>query len=166
MASFSVHAYNRDRNANFFLTLNRAFIDGLNFKDESTGLKLGTGYRFSDYAGFEVFYVFYGEISDAELLGDIYEFKSGAFVVNAIVTLPIHPLFDLYVKAGIAEWDAKLEDTNDATISSSADGTDPIYTLGFGYNIDHDSTIRFEYEYADYDDTKYNVISFGFQHNF
>ena len=166
LTSLSAHAADRNRNANFFLTLNRAFIEGFNFKDESTGLKLGTGYRFSDYAGFEVFYVFYGEISDAELLGDIYEFKSSALVVNAIVTLPIHPLFDLYVKAGIAEWDAKLENTDDATISSSADGTDPIYTLGFGYNIDHDSTIRFEYEYADYDDTEYNVISFGFQHNF
>ena len=48
----------------------------------------------------------------------------------------------------------------------SEDGTDAIYSLGIGYNVDYDSTVRLEYELSEYDILDYSVISFGFQHNF
>ena len=64
---------------------------------------------------------------------------------------------------GISKWDAELTFQN---LTLEGDGSDPVATLGFGYNIDYDSTIRLEYELSDYDDIRFTVISFGFQHNF
>ncbi len=157
-------ADDRNRNTNFFLTLGRAFIEEDDFKDEMTSLKFGTGYRFSDYAGFELFYIYYGEISERDNLGNNSSLKANALVINAIAVFPVNPSLDIYAKIGISSWDAELELTNIAT--ASAEGTDPVYTLGAGYNIDHDSTIRFEYEISDYEGTEFGVISTGFQHNF
>ncbi|WP_455223075.1 outer membrane beta-barrel protein [Kaarinaea lacus] len=158
-----VHAEDRNRNANFFLTLGRTFIDLYEEDEKATSLKFGTGYRFSDYAGFEVFYIYYGQISERVDVGNTITLNSSAFVINAIALYPINPLFDLYGKIGVSLWDAELKFQ---TSTFTDDGTDPIYTLGFGYNIDHDSTIRFEYERSNYGDAKFSVISFGFQHNF
>lgn len=161
--SFSAHAYNSDRNANFFLTLGRTFIEAEGEKEDASALKIGGGYRFFDYAGFEAYYIYYGKITERVDVGISNTFKANAFVFNGIAFLPVTPQFDLYAKVGISKWDAELKFLN---IVLEADGSDPIYTLGFGYNIDYDSTIRLEYEHADYDEIKFSVISFGFQHNF
>jgi opacity protein-like surface antigen len=132
-------------------------------KEDASALKVGGGYRFSDYAGFEFLYIYYGRISERVDVGNTNTLKSSAFVFNGIATFPINPLFDLYFKIGISEWDAELQFQN---ITFESNGSDPVYTLGFGYNIDYDSTIRFEYELSEYDDAEFSVISFGFQHNF
>lgn len=163
LCTSAAHADDRNRNANFFLTLGRTFVKDGDFKDEMTGLKFGTGYRFSEYAGFELFYIYYGEISERDNIGNSSTLKASALVFNAIAAFPLNSLFDLYAKVGISKWDAELEFLN---VTAKTDGTDPVFTLGFGYNIDHDSTIRFEYERSDYDNAKFSVISFGFQHNF
>jgi opacity protein-like surface antigen len=157
-------ADDRNRNANFLLTLDRVFIKENGFEDEMTSLKFGTGYRFSDYAGFELFYIYYGEISERDNLGNSSSLTASALVLNGIAVFPVNPLLDFYAKIGISSWDAELELAGIAT--ASEEGTDPVYTLGAGYNIDHDSTIRFEYELSDYEGTEFGVISAGFQHNF
>lgn len=162
--SLSVHAADRNRNANFFLTLGRTFLEVDGDKDETSALKIGGGYRFSSYAGFEIFYINYGRISERIDVGNSATFNSHAFILNGIAMFPVHPLFDLYAKVGISEW--KWEVNFPSIGSASKDGTDPVYTVGFGYNIDHDSTVRFEYERSEYDEIDYSVISFGFQHNF
>ncbi|WP_455199983.1 outer membrane beta-barrel protein [Kaarinaea lacus] len=90
--------------------------------------------------------------------------KAYAAVLNGIAILPLGSLFELYGKAGVSKWKVEAE-LNSQNIGSN-DDIDPVYSLGFGYHIDYDSTIRLEYEISDYDDTTFSVISFGFQHNF
>lgn len=160
----AVAAEDRDRNANFFLTIGRTFVEDDDFKDEMNALKIGTGYKFSPYFGFELFYIYYGSISEKIDALNTGEFKAYAAALNGIAILPLGSLFELYGKAGISKWKVEAE-LNNANIAS-VDGEDPVFALGFGYHIDYDSTIRLEYEMSDYDGTTFSVISFGFQHNF
>jgi len=160
----AVTAEDRDRNANFFLTMGRTFVKDGDFKDEMTALKIGGGYRFTPYIGMELFYIYYGEISERIDINNSARIKASAFILNAIGIIPLGSRFDLYGKAGISEWKAKFE--SNILPDESNKGTDPVFTLGVGYHIDYDSAIRFEYEISDYDETKFSVISFGFQHNF
>lgn len=162
--SSAVHAQDRDRNNNFFLTLGRTFVKEPDFKDEMTALKFGTGYRISPYMGMELFYIYYGAISERDGPNVSARFTAGALVLNAIGIIPLGSLFEMYGKVGYSSWRFELELNN--TPTDSAKGSDPVFSLGFGYKIDYDSTLRLEYELSDYDDTEFSVISFGFQHNF
>ena len=160
----AVTAEDRDRNANFFLTMGRTFVKNDDFKDEMTALKIGSGYRFSPYFGMELFYIYYGALSERVDINNSARVKAGAIVLNGIGIIPLGSHFDFYDKIGVSSWNADFE--SNVLPDESNDGTDPVYTLGFGYRIDYDSTIRLEYEISDYDDTTFSVISFGFQHNF
>jgi len=153
-----------NRNANFFLTVGRTFIEYEGEKENSAAAKVGFGYRFSDYVGTELYYIYYGQISERSDIGITDTLKSNAAVLNLIGYLPIGKSFDIYAKVGVSawEWKATFPDIGEA----KEDGTDPIYTLGFSYNVDYDSTVRLEYEVSEYDVLDYAVLAFGFQHNF
>lgn len=159
-----VHAEDRTRNANFFLTVGRTYVEYENDKENTGSIKFGTGYRISDYAGFEFYYIYYGQISERTDPGITNTLKSDAFVFNVIGILPVSKSFDIYAKVGVSAWNWKADFPGIG--NQSEDGTDAIYSLGIGYNVDYDSTVRLEYELSEYDILDYSVISFGFQHNF
>ena len=163
----AVIAEDRDRNANFFLTAGHATVksDDFDIKEEVASIKIGGGYRFSPYAGFEIFYIYYGDIEKDELLDvNNVELKAGAAVANAIAIWPINSYIDLLGKVGIGNWSTKIK--VDGTEVESEKNSSAIYSAGVGYNIDYDSTLRFEYEYSEKDGNSFSVFSFGFQHNF
>jgi opacity protein-like surface antigen len=165
----------RNRNANFFMTLGYTTfkavdLDVPNLPPDSsinenlTSLKIGGGYRFTPYFGFELYYIYYGEITDDEVIGEDAGVRASALVANSIAIWPINTTWDLWGKVGIGDW--YFGRVEDGTEIGSDQGSNLIYSAGVGYNIDYDSTLRFEYEYTEDSGLSFGVISFGFQHNF
>jgi len=175
LISPAVAAEDRNRNANFFMTLRYTTfkaenLDAPNLPPDSSinenliSLKFGGGYRFTPYFGLELYYIYYGEITDDEVIGEDIGIQASAIVANSIAIWPINTKWDLWGKVGIGDWN--FGTVVDGTEIGPEQGSNLIYSIGVGCNIDYDSSLRFEYEYTEDSGLSFDVISFGFQHNF
>ena len=164
-SSFStLHA--EERNAHFLLTIGHTDFKDDVFHAQGLVQKLGGGYRFSDFVSFEVSLISYGEVSDTN--GTVETDMVGAAIATQLMgLLPITNSIDIFGKAGVSYWKFEIKSEDPPLISrASEDGSDVIYGAGFLFRVDHDSTLRLEYELSDIGGIDIAAISFEIQHQF
>lgn len=127
-------------------------IDGFssNFDLHDTGYKLIAGFRPLDMFAVELNYMDLG--SDSATVGATrFDAKATALAGFGVLMLPL-PLIDLYVKAGVARWEAKGS-LSSVTVSSLKDeGTE--FAYGAGVQAHFGSLgARLEYESFDISNT-------------
>jgi hypothetical protein len=121
--------------------------DDVVFSGDDLGYKVFAGYRFLTFLAVEGSYVDFGAPDD-ESEGVHTEFDLTGFDLYAMGLLPLG-IADIFVKAGMVEWDADLTtDIAGPPYTASADGTDPAYGLGFQLRFGS-FTARAEVEYFD-----------------
>ena len=162
---------NSERNAHFMLAFGRTDIKGNVFHHQGSISKLQGGYRFSDYLIFEAGFSFYGEAEDEAGTAD-QEITGGSFETQFLLIAPLMTWFEPYGKLGISSWffDTTTVPVNIDSGNGEYEGSDLIYGAGFLFNIDHDSTLRLEYEMSSFKDAAFDVdvkeILFAIQHRF
>jgi len=117
------------------------------------GYKVFAGFRFLTFLAVEGSYVDFGAPDDES--GDArYELDLTGFDLYAMGLLPLG-IADVFVKAGMVDWDADLTvDIPDLPDSFSDSGTDPAY--GVGVQLRFGSfTARAEVEYFDVESTNH-----------
>jgi len=136
-------------------------LDDIDFDADDTGLKAFAGYRFNDWIGIEGSYVDFGSPSD---IFDDDDVQADARVIDAYIVgfLPI-TTFDLFAKAGVANWDTSF-DIDDLDLHADDDGTDLAWGVGGQFRLGS-AAFRLEYEDFDFGD-KADMISVGFSWTF
>jgi OOP family OmpA-OmpF porin len=133
-----------------------------NFDGNDTGYKLIVGIRPLDWLAVEASYVDFGKPDDnvgfdggsAKVEADLDGLS--AFAVGFFAVGPV----DLFAKAGLIQWDAKLN-SRDLGLRGSDDGTDFAYGLGAQFRI-WSLSLRAEYEGFDIDGADdVNMFSVG-----
>lgn len=160
-----------ERNAHFLLSFGRTDIKGNVFHHQGSMTKIQGGYRFSDFVAIEIGLVAYGEAKD--IAGTAEQEIVGAAIEGQLFFIaPLLNWFEPYVKFGLSNWlfDVNQIPTNIDAGTGEFEGYDLIYGAGIMFNVDHDSTLRLEYEGASFKDSGFDVdlkaISFGIQHRF
>ena len=155
-----------DLNAHFGLTIGQTDVKVGPFHDQGLQVRWGGGYRFSDFAAWDIGLVGYDKVNDT-VNGEDTELGGVAFTVQLVGLLPVTRSIDIYCKAGVSYWRINVtKEIPGLTVQEKFDGTDPVYAAGFLFRVDHDSTLRLDYEIADYDGVDFISASFGFQHQF
>lgn len=111
---------------------------------DTTGYKVFAGLRMITFVGIEGSYVDFGEVEDSPL--DASASVTG-YDLQAVGYLPLG-IADIFVKAGMFEWEAELESLEE---SISNDGSDPMYGAGVQFRI-KSFALRAEVEYFDIQD--------------
>jgi hypothetical protein len=130
--------------------------------------QISFGYRFNRYFAAEVGLAQYGEMvtdSSAELDFDdgagfvpadaSLGFSAGGVLFSALGFLPINDKFEVYGRAGFlfvsADRELSIKAEGQPTLSGSIDGNSqqPVFGVGFGWNINVMYTIRAEYQMID-----------------
>lgn len=116
---------------------------------DDIGYKVFAGYRFLTFLAVEGSYVDFGAPEDElESANARYELELTGFDLYAMGLLPLG-IADIFVKAGMVDWDADLTtDIAGVPGSASDSGTDPAYGLGFQLRFGS-FTARAEVEYFD-----------------
>lgn len=168
---FAWPAANEERNAHFLLSFGRTDIKGNVFHHQGGMSKIQGGYRFSDFVAIEIGLVAYGEAKD--IAGTAEQEIVGAAIEGQLFFIaPLLYWLEPYAKFGISSWmfDVKQIPDNIDAGNGEFEGNDLIYGAGFIFNVDHDSSLRLEYEGASFKDSGFDVdlkaISFGIQHRF
>jgi len=156
-----------ERNSNFALSIGRTDIKGNVYHLQGTVFKLSAGQRFSDYLLFEAGFVYYGEVEDTAGL-DVLTIEGYAWNLHLLFIAPVSASFEPFGKIGVSKWhlSQKEEINGGGTLRGDADGEDIVYGAGFLFNVDHDSTIRIEYDLTEFDGTDVSAILLGFQHRY
>ena len=152
------------------LTINDIPFQNLESKTEADdiGYQLSFGYRFHRFFAGEIGLVQYGEMvssANCELdYGDgngfvpakvTYGFSAGGVLFSALGKIPITDKFEIYERAGYLFANAKRGFTSKVegqpTLAGSAkgDSQEPVFGVGFGWNINVMYTIRAEYQKID-----------------
>jgi hypothetical protein len=137
-------------------------LPGFDLDNDATGYKIIAGIRPLDFLAFEASYVDFGQVEDSVAGTDFAADAKGidAFAVG-LVSLPFA---DLFAKAGLMAWDARL--TADGVSALDDDGQD--FAWGAGAQVRFGSVaVRAEYERFKFDDLDdVNMISLGFTWTF
>ncbi len=135
---------------------------GLQLDGDDTGFKAIVGIRPLDFLGFELNYVDLGRSKDTVAGVDLTADAKGidAFAVGFLGL----PFMDLFAKAGVISWDAKVSARGLGSLSD--DGQD--FAWGLGAQVHFGSAaLRAEYEKFDIGDIDdVNLISVGFTWTF
>lgn len=158
--------YASERGGHLIVTIGHTKIEDKPFEDQGVAFKLGTGIQFTDYFSMELYYIYYGKATDEIGVEEI-TLEGRAGVLQVVGILPVTNAIRLMGKAGLSKWDYNSKAESLGNIDRQEfEGDDAIYGTGILFDVDHDSTVRLEYEYSEYDDFKFGVISVGFQHYF
>lgn len=142
-----------------FATGNLGEID---FEGDASGYKVFGGYRFLTFVAVEASYVDFGSIEgDPKVAG--YEADVNGLTLEAVVFLPLG-IGDVFVKAGLVEWDADISSVEDLTDRVSLDGNDAVYGAGVQFRI-RSFGVRAEVEYFDVAKELY-MVSVGGSYTF
>lgn len=124
-------------------------IDSADFSGDDMAYKVFAGLRFLTFLAVEGSYRDFGAPEDevSELDGTVTADLTG-YDVAAVGFLPLG-IADIFAKAGMAAWDAKLNlDAGNISESVTDDGEDPFYGLGFQLRF-KSFAVRAEVEYFD-----------------
>jgi OOP family OmpA-OmpF porin len=120
----------------------------INVEDDATGYKAFAGFRFLTFLAVEGAYRDFGDISATpEGSTTSYGADVKGYDLQAVGFIPLG-IADIFAKAGYFQWDA---DVNSGSISSSTDGSDPVYGAGVQFRL-KSFCIRGEVEYFDVKD--------------
>ncbi len=137
-------------------------VDDLDFDSDDNGFKGILGVRPLDFLGFELNYVDLGKPDETILGSEVTADATGidGFVVGFLGL----PFMDVFAKAGLISWDAKL--TVDSVQALADDGQD--FAWGVGAQVRFGSAaIRAEYERFEIEDLdNVSMISLGFTWTF
>lgn len=132
--------------------------------DSDTGVKIFSGYQFTENWGLEGGYA---ELGEAVVQGSI---SGASFSATADVTgveflgtgtVPITEKFLLLGKAGLFVWDVDANATLGTTSATfSDDGTDFTFGIGIEYDFFDIAGIRAEYQFYDEIDVTFISVSF------
>jgi hypothetical protein len=137
-------------------------LGDIDFEGDSSGYKVFGGYRFLTFVAVEASYVDFGSIEgDPKVAG--YEADVNGLTLEAVAFLPFG-IGDVFVKAGLVEWDADISSVEELTDSVSLDGNDAVYGAGIQFRI-RSFAIRAEVEYFDVAKELY-MVSVGGSYTF
>src|SRR5688572_13456693 len=127
--------------------------DDINFDESDTAYKLFLGYRFNQFFGAQLDYLDLGRSDSAVGLQNL-EVETGGLAARIEGTLPL-AFFELFATAGMifSDVEASLGGTEFFDESDS----DPVYSVGFGFELAERVVLRLEYEIIDiesYDDAE------------
>ncbi|MCC7198615.1 MAG: outer membrane beta-barrel protein [Gammaproteobacteria bacterium] len=137
---------------------------GYQFDENDTGYKLFAGYKFMPWLSVEGAYVDGGNPGISATEGGVsakLNVEVQSLVASVIFTLPVGDNFELFIKPGIAYWDAKTtasysDSFGSDRASDSDDGTAFFIGGGAAFKFSENFGMRIEYEYfevaPEYDD--------------
>jgi len=130
---------------------------GLNydFDEDDVGFKVFGGYRFFPWLSVEGAYLDGGNPSIRESRGDEtlrLEMDVWSLVASALFTLPVGERFELFVKPGVAYWDAETSlgfssPTFSDSFRESDSGSAFFLGAGAGFDVTDNFGLRLEYEW-------------------
>jgi len=130
-------------------------LDGAQFRDDSTVLRVFGGYSFTDFVGVEVSYLDLGTFSDTvDVGGELVDVSADAdgFSIAALGRLPLSERFSLQARAGLFFWDGQ---STVAGITENDPGDqNPFVGLGFGYELSEKAELGLMVDYYDMDDAQ------------
>ena len=140
--------------------INTGDLEEIEISGGDTAFKAFAGYRFLNFFAVEGSYRDFGAPDDVlEDLDAIAEVDADAFDVFVMGLLPLG-IADIFVKAGMANWDAEISAPIDGISETySNSGTDPAYGIGVQFRI-KSFAIRGEVEYFDIKETD-NVFMYS-----
>jgi hypothetical protein len=122
------------------------------FEGEDLGFKVFAGFRFLTFVAVEGGYVDFGAPDDTSA-DATFEADVTGVDVFAMGMLPLG-IADLFVKAGVVDWDTQVSASFDGLSETFSDsGTDPAYGVGFQLRFSS-FAVRAEVEYFDIETAK------------
>ena len=118
-----------------------ARVDGNDFDDDSSVLKVFAGGKFNSYLGVEAGMHDFNETKDGGFTSDL----SGKSLA-VVGFLPLSDSFELFIKAGNLWWKNDLEFGG---LKDSRDGTEIFYGVGANFNFNPSVALRVELERYD-----------------
>ena len=119
--------------------------DDINFDDSDTAYKLFVGYRVNQFFGAQLDYMDLGRTDSAVGLQNL-EIETGGFAARVEGTLPL-AFFELFATAGLVFSD--VEASLGGTEFFDESDSDPVYSVGAGFEIAERVVLRLEYEIID-----------------
>jgi OOP family OmpA-OmpF porin len=137
----------------FSVEIDELDSDDINFDESDTAYKLFIGYRFNQFFGAQLDYLDLGRSDSGVGLQNL-EIETGGIAARIEGTLPL-AFFELFATAGLifSDVEASLGGTEFFDESDS----DPVYSVGFGFELAERVVLRLEYEVIDiesYDDAE------------
>jgi len=122
-------------------------LDGadINFDESDTAYKLFIGYRFNQFFGAQLDYLDLGRSDTAIGLQNL-EIETGGFAARIEGTLPL-AFVELFATAGLIYSD--VEASFGGTQFFDESDSDPVYSVGLGFEIAERVVLRLEYEVID-----------------
>lgn len=166
----SIPVENEGRFAHFMLSIGRTDIQSDVFHHQGAITKLQGGYRFNDYIAIEIGFAYYQQTED--MAGTVEQEMTGAaFEGQLFFVIPLLHWCEPYGKLGASSWVFDVEEPSGVDSGTGTfEGNDIIYGGGFFFHVDHDSTLRLEYEMVNFKDSDFDMeakqISFGIHHRF
>jgi OOP family OmpA-OmpF porin len=128
---------------------------GVDFDEDDVGFKLFGGYRFFPWLGVEGAYFNGGKPGIRESDGTLsasMEIEVQGLIAAAVFSLPVGERFELFIKPGVAFWDAettiRIRDQS-GSFGGDADDSGSAFFLGGGaaFNFTENLATRLEYEW-------------------
>ena len=117
----------------------------ISFDDSDTAYKLFLGYRINQFFGAQLDYMDLGRTESAVGLQNL-EIETGGFAARVEGTLPL-AFFELFATAGLVFSD--VEASFGGTEFFDESDSDPVYSVGAGFEIAERVVLRLEYEIID-----------------
>jgi OOP family OmpA-OmpF porin len=117
----------------------------ISFDESDTAYKLFVGYRFNQFFGAQFDYLDLGRSDTAIGLQNL-EIETGGYALRLEGTLPL-AFFELFATAGLMYSD--VEATFGGTEVFDESDSDPVYSVGAGFEIAERIVLRLEYEIID-----------------
>jgi OOP family OmpA-OmpF porin len=122
---------------------------GISVDDSATGFKVFGGYNVIQYFAVEASYVDGASVSMNDTSSSTTaSFDTSGFAFRAMGVLPVKEKFTLFADFGMYMWDtdATVSDGSFSASGSVADGTDPVYGIGMGWQVMPKGNLRVELE--------------------
>ena len=132
-------------------------IGPVRFNGTDTGFKVIAGFRPLDWLGVEANYIDFGKPDD-DVAGTTVKADGNGVSAFAVGFAAVGPV-DLFAKAGLVNWDAKLR-ASSLNFSQDQDGTDFAYGAGAQFRLGS-LGVRAEYEKFNADVHDLNMLSVG-----
>ena len=117
----------------------------INFDESDTAYKLFVGYRFNQFFGAQFDYLDLGR-SDTAFGSQNLEIETGGYALRLEGTLPL-AFFELFATAGLVYSDVEASFGGTEVFDES--DSDPVYSVGAGFEIAERIVLRLEYEIID-----------------
>lgn len=148
-APLAAHAENAYIGANVGRAEQKANIEGLSFKDNTTAYKLYGGYKFDQNFGVEAGFA---DLREAEKAGNGARIaaKPQALYVAATGSLPLNEQFSVFAKLGVARSHVKVSASAAGFSDSASDNRTSAYvSVGAAYALNAKVSLVAEYENFD-----------------